>query len=354
MTAYSGCSSVDLTGMSSQVDLGDLRAFVAVAKCGAFHEAADQLSISQPALSRRIQKLEETLGVALLRRTTRRVDLTTVGREFLPKARHVLEDLDTALLSIGEIAERRSGQVNVACVPTAAYYFLPAVIKAFNAWYPKIRIRIIDEGANLVLQSVLDGDAELGINMLGAQEHEITFEPLLEDPFVLACRQDHPLVSKGEVEWRDLEPYPFIAVGRQSGNRLIMDLGLANAAWRPRWFYEVQHLSMSLGLVEAGLGVAALPQMAMPREPHPVLVSRPLIAPVLSRTMGIIRRRDLKLSPAAQKFHELLLAKWSSLNERRHPVPRHLDPSSVSEARSGDALGRRTMRLARAPRTGPP
>src|SRR3954471_10479783 len=190
--------------------------------------------------------------------------------------------------------------------------------------------------------------------VLGAQEHEITFEPLLEDPFVLACRQDHPLVSKGEVVWRDLEPYPFIAVGRQSGNRLIMDLGLANAAWRPRWFYEVQHLSMSLGLVEAGLGVAALPQMAMPREPHPVLVSRPLIAPVLSRTMGIIRRRDLKLSPAAQKFHELLLAKWSSLNERRHPVPRHLDPSSVSEARSGDALGRRTMRLARAPRTGPP
>ena len=67
-----------------------------------------------------------------------------------------------------------------------------------------------------MLQSVLDGDAELGINMLGAQEHEITFEPLLEDPFVLACRQDHPLVSKGEVEWRDLEPYPFIAVGRKA------------------------------------------------------------------------------------------------------------------------------------------
>src|SRR3954471_17898190 len=144
MTAYSGCSSVDLTGMSSQVDLGDLRAFIAVAECGAFHEAADQLSISQPALSRRIQKLEETLGVALLRRTTRRVDLTTVGREFLPKARHVLEDLDTALLSIGEIAERRPGRVSVAFVPAAAYFFLPAVIKAFNSWYPKIRIRIID------------------------------------------------------------------------------------------------------------------------------------------------------------------------------------------------------------------
>jgi len=305
-----------MTCMSSHVDLADLRAFIAVAELGAFHEAAEQLNISQPALSRRIQKLEETLGVALLRRTTRRVDLTTVGRDFLPKARQVLNDLDTALLSISEIAERRSGQVNIACVPTAAYYFLPAVIKAFNTWYPQIRIRIVDEGANLVLQSVLDGDTELGINMLGAQEHEVTFEPLLEDPFVLACKHDHPLVSKAQVEWRDLEPYPFITVGRQSGNRLILDLGLAGAVWRPKWFYEVQHLSMSLGLVEAGLGVAALPQMAMPREQHPVLVSRPLINPVLSRTMGIIRRRDIKLSPAAQKFHDLLLAKWSSVNER--------------------------------------
>src|SRR5690349_9871028 len=114
------------------VDLGDLRAFVAVAEFGSFNDAAVLLNISQPALSRRVQKLEETLGVGLLERTTRRVGLTTVGRDFLPKARRLLDDLDTSLLSVREIAERRSGQVNVACVPTAAYYFLPAVIRAFN------------------------------------------------------------------------------------------------------------------------------------------------------------------------------------------------------------------------------
>jgi DNA-binding transcriptional LysR family regulator len=298
--------------MDHNVDLGDIRAFIAVAEFGAFHEAAQQLNISQPALSRRIQKLEETLGVGLLQRSTRRVELTTVGREFLPKARHVLNSLETALLSIGEIADRRFGQVNVACVPTAAYYFLPTVIKAFNIWFPKIRVRILDEGANEVLQSVINGDAELGLNLLGAQEPELEFEPLMQDPFVLACREDHPLASKREVEWRDLEPYPFISVGRQSGNRLILDIGLAHSQWRPKWFYEVQHLSTSLGLVEAGLGVAALPQMAMPRDPHPVLVSRRLVNPVITRTMGIIRRRDFPLSPGAQKFHDLLQAKWSS------------------------------------------
>jgi len=303
--------------MNYNVELSDLRAFIAVAELGAFHEAAQQLNLSQSVLTRRIQKLEEMLGVTLLQRTTRRVELTTVGRSFLPKAQTIIRDFDTALLSVGEIAEHRSGLVSIACVPTAAYYFLPAVIKAFNVWYPKIRIRIIDEGANAVLQSVINGEAELGLNMLGAQEPELVFEPLLEDPFVLACREDHDLTSFNEVEWRQLEPYPFITVGRQSGNRLILDLGLAKAEWRPKWFYEVQHLSTSLGLVEAGLGVAALPRMAMPQGAHPVLVSRPLINPVLTRTVGLIRKRSYRLSPAAQKFHDLLHAKWSTVNVRK-------------------------------------
>lgn len=304
--------------MTYNVDLSDLHAFISVAELGSFSEAADRLNLSQSALTRRIQKLEDTLGVTLLQRSTRRVELTTVGRSFLPKARDVLSGLDAALLSIGEIAERRSGQVSIACVPTAAYYFLPAVIKAFNVWYPKIRIRIIDEGATAVLQSVINGDAELGLNLLGAQEPEVTFEPLLEDPFVLACREDHPLAQRQAVRWGELVDFPFVTVSKQSGNRLILDLGLANQELRPKWFYEVQHLSMSLGLVEAGLGVAALPRLAMPRDNHPVLVSRPLIDPVLTRTMGIILRRGAKLSPAAQKFYELLQAKWSSV--ARAPV----------------------------------
>ena len=294
-----------------KVDLDDVAAFVAVAELGGFGVAAEQLNLSQPALSRRIQKLEETLGVALLERTTRRVDLTTVGRDFLPKARRLLDDLEESLLSVRAIAERRTGQVSVACVPTAAYYFLPEVIRAYNAEYPNIRFRIVDEGANRVLQSVVNGEVDLGINLLGGQEPDILFDPLLQDPFVLACRNDHPLADHTEVEWRDLADYRFITVGRLSGNRLILDLGLAGLEWRPRWFYEVQHLSTSLGLVEAGLGISALPRLTMPSHPHPVLVARPLVNPVLTRTMGVIRRRGTTLSPAARQFYDMLMERWS-------------------------------------------
>lgn len=317
------------------VDLGDLRAFVAVAELGSFNDAAVLLNLSQPALSRRVQKLEETLGVNLLERTTRRVGLTTVGRDFLPKARRLLDDLDTSLLSVREIAERRSGQVNVACVPTAAYYFLPAVIRAFNEEYPRIRIRIVDENANTVLQSVIDGEADLGINLSSGQGPDIDFDPLVEDPFVLACRSDHPLAKKHEVKWRDIEPYRFITVGRVSGNRLILDLGLAGVEWRPKWFYEVQHLSSALGLVEAGLGVAAMPRLAMPREPHPTLTARPLIDPVLTRKIGIIKRHGAALSPAARQFHDLLKARWSE------PASAKVDERFASKAPHGASARRR-------------
>lgn len=94
------------------ISIGDLRSFVTVAELESFQEAAFALNISQPALSRRVQKLEEMLGVQLLERTTRKVSLSTVGRDFLPKAQRLIDELDTSLLSVREIAERIRPGVN--------------------------------------------------------------------------------------------------------------------------------------------------------------------------------------------------------------------------------------------------
>jgi DNA-binding transcriptional LysR family regulator len=293
-----------------KTDLDDLRGFVAVAELGSFHAAADALHLSQPALTRRIQKLEAVLGVQLIERDTRQLRLSSVGRDFFFKAERVLDELDAAVLGIRELADRVSGEVTIGAVPTATYYFLPRVIEDFNARYPRIRIRILDLSANDVLEAVKRGQAEFGINLLGAQEPDLDFEPLLRDPFLLVCRKDHPLASLEQVSWADMAPHRFITVGRLSGNRIILDAALADLAVRPRWFYEVQHLSTSLGLVEAGLGVAAVPQLAVPTGQHAVLVVRPLVEPVVTRVMGIIRRHGANLSPAAQQFHQILKDRW--------------------------------------------
>jgi DNA-binding transcriptional LysR family regulator len=298
--------------------LPDLQAFVAVAELGSFRAAADSVHVSQPALSRRIEKLEDALGVRLFDRTTRRVSLTTVGRDFARKARALLDDLDQSLLAIGDVAATQAGEVTVACVPSAVYYYLAGVVQRYHERFPGIRVRIIDEAANTVLGAVVNGEADFGLNFIGTQEPDIDFEPLLEETFVAACRRDHPLAKRKSVKWSELGAYEFMTVSKQSGNRLLIDRALANVRERPKWSHEVRHVSTLLGLVEAGLGVAAVPRLAMPDGPHATLASVPLIEPTVTRTLGLIRRRGRSLAPAAQALHDLLLAERTPRSGRKN------------------------------------
>ena len=115
--------------MNNKFDLPDIQAFAAVAELQSFRAADEAIHPSQPAFSRRIDKLEDALGVRLLDRTTRRLTLTAVGRDFARKPRVWLDDLDGMLMGLGDVAARRMGEVTIACVPSAVYYFLPQVVK---------------------------------------------------------------------------------------------------------------------------------------------------------------------------------------------------------------------------------
>jgi DNA-binding transcriptional LysR family regulator len=297
--------------MRINCELLDLRAFLAVLDSGSFHRAAEQLNMSQPALSRRIKQLELVLGTPLLERTTRRVAPTAAGRELQPLLIRLLDELETSVLSMSSTGKLQSGQVTIACVPTAAFYFLPQVIKQFHALHPHIRIRILDLSASEGLRSVAAGECEFGISMLGSADPDLTFTPLMEDPFVLACHRDHPLAGKRDVQWRDLADHLLIGVSRHSGNRTILDNALANLDVRLNWFYEVHHLSTSLGLVEAGVGISVLPRLATPRDDHPTIVTKPIRDPTVVRTIGIVERRNGRLSPAATRFRNILRENWA-------------------------------------------
>lgn len=290
--------------MSVHFDLNDLQAFRAVAELGSFRRAAEAVHISQPAFSRRIEKLEEALGVQLLERTTRRVSLTAVGRDFARKVQVLLDELDATLLAIRGVAATRMGEVTLACVPSTVYYYVSRVVQRFRQTYPKVRVRVLDAGANEVLGLVSRGEADFGLNFLGFEEPEIEFRALREERFVMACRRDHPLARRRRVAWADLAKHDFITVAQTSGNRLLIDQALAGLPQRPQIVCEAQHVTAMLGLVEAGLGVAAVPALAMPAKDHPVLVSVPLDGPVVTRRIGLIRRAGRTLAPAAQQLFD--------------------------------------------------
>jgi DNA-binding transcriptional LysR family regulator len=283
-------------------DLLQLQAFIAVAERGSFRAAADQIHLSPPALSRRIERLEASLGVRLFDRTTRKVELTSLGRVFLDRARAALDDLEGAMLGISDIAATRTGRVTVACVPSAATYFLPAVVRSFAEQYPGVRLRIIDEAVNNVMSSVISGESDFGISFMSARVPEIDFDPIHTDPFVLAVRREHRLARRKSVAWSELEGERLIAAARSSGNRQLLDDALAKAGRNPAVTLEVGHIATLLGMVDAGLGVAAVPRMALPVS-HPTMVGIALRDPASSRTLGLITRHGATLRPAAEIFH---------------------------------------------------
>lgn len=287
-------------------DLQELQAFVAVSEKLSFREAAEELNISAPALSRRIEKLESILGVKLFERSTRHVMLTNVGRTFLDHSRSALDELEGAMLGIADLAAQRRGMVTVACVPSAAYYFLPTVIARFTKSYPQIRVRILDESANTVLNAVINRQADFGINFIGTQEADLEFEPIFTERFVLAVHTGHPLSRRRKIRWEELCDERFMTVGKSSGNRVLIDSALAQSARRPTSFFEVAHVQSLLGLVEAGLGVAAVPQLALPAKNHSTLKGIPLIEPEVSRTLGLLCRKNSPLSPAANVLYALI------------------------------------------------
>jgi DNA-binding transcriptional LysR family regulator len=288
-------------------DLTELQAFVAVADRQSFHLAAEALHLSQPALSRRIDKLEAALGTPLLARTTRRVSLTATGRDFLVPARTALSGLEDAVLRLAGSTALRHGRVGLACIPSFAAQVLPPILGQFSARFPGVRVHLIDDSASAVLAAVTGGQADLGIDFVGAQEADVQFTPLGREPYVLVLARTHAWARRRQVRWAELAGQRMVAVSRRSGNRVLIDHALAQLAERPVAFHEAEHVAGALALVDAGLGMAVLPRLGLPAQ-HATLTAVRLVEPHVERALGLITSTVRPLPPAASALHDLVRA----------------------------------------------
>ncbi|MGY3550888.1 DNA-binding transcriptional LysR family regulator [Bradyrhizobium sp. USDA 4472] len=292
-----------------KVENAELEAFVIAAELLNFQRAAEKLHLTQPGLSRRIQKLEQTLGVELFSRTTRSVALTGAGRHFLPMARQQINNLNGMLDSIREVAERRFGKIRVASIPTVVCQAFPALLRTFTERHPNVGVQVFDGNQDLVVRQVLSGLAEFGVGVDPGPDPDLTFAPLLADRFVLAVHKDDRLTARQSVTLQELQAMPKLRLmigGRDSGNRLLLEVLLGNAALKLRWFYEVEHVSCIVELLEAGVGCAILPAMALPADPGSNIRAVPISVPEITRTVGVIRHRSLNISPLAGEFLDLV------------------------------------------------
>lgn len=292
-----------------KVENSELEAFVAVAELGTFHRAAEKLNLTQPGLSRRIQKLEQTLGVELFQRTTRSVTLTGVGRQFLPMAREQIAQLGMMLSSIQEIAEKRYGKVRISSIPTVVTRLLPAVLRQYAGRYPQVGVQVLDGNHDFVLSQVRAGIAEFGVSLHPGDDEDLLFEPLFADRYVLAVHRDDPLARTESVTLADLRHTRLIIGGRDSGNRLLLEMLMGQESVHLRWFYEVEHISCVAALVAAGVGCAILPHSAVSASgalSSSEVCAVPFASPTISRTVGIVRHRAVSMSSMAADLCELV------------------------------------------------
>ena len=287
------------------VTLRQLRVFIEVARLQSFSRAGDEIGLTQSAVSRCVRELEAELGLKLVDRTTREVQLTDVGGNLVASVSRLLTDLDDALREIREIGEQRRGRVVVAASPTIACRLMPQVIAACGRQFPYITLGLRDDVQSDVVRKVKSGEVDFGVVVGPIAADDLFMVPLMTDSFCLVSRADHPSAARQQVEWKALEGQRLVMLDQASGSRPIIDAALDAHRVRVDVVQELGHPATVYGLVEAGIGVSVLPWLALPLPADATLVARPL-TPRAERTVELVRRRDRSLSPAAESVWSLI------------------------------------------------
>ncbi|KRB28041.1 LysR family transcriptional regulator [Acidovorax sp. Root70] len=283
-----------------------LDAFLALAEQRSFTRAATLCHLSQPAFSALIRALEDDLGLRLFDRSTRHVDLTPEGQNFLESARRIRTEITTALAAVRDAATLQRGRVAMALLPSLAAGWLPGVLAQYRVAHPGIEIDIADVLSEPCIDRVASGHADFALAAIRADTPALQAEPFCSDDFYLVCPADHPLARRRKaITARDLAAWPFIHLARTSSVRQYLEAALHPQAMHT--LMEVEQLATVMGMVRAGLGISVVPALTLFHFDQPGLVTRPLSLPGLTRQIYLVRRRDESLSVAAQALYALVM-----------------------------------------------
>jgi DNA-binding transcriptional LysR family regulator len=275
-------------------ELRHLRYFVAVAEERHFGRAADRLHMAQPPLSQAIRQLEADLGITLLHRTTRRVDLTDAGAAYLARTRAILAEVDEAAHEARLVAAGSVGHLAIGCVGSATYSLLPALSRRLAEELPGVDYSFRGEMlAPDQVAALRAGTIDVALLRPPVADLSVTVTPLRRDRLVVALPADHPLARRRQVRVADLHDAPLIV--HSAERRSVMYdvvVGLfRDAGVEPHVRHEVGETSTLVTLVAGGLGVALVPEPVTALTLDGV-VYRPLVRPVAAIELALAHRAD--------------------------------------------------------------
>jgi DNA-binding transcriptional LysR family regulator len=293
----------------ARFSLRQIEAFSAVAELHSFSGAAERLGMTSSAVSQLIAELESTLSFRLFDRTTRRVLLSSAGRDFLPSAVSVLRHAQAAESAANDVRQRAAGIVRVGAPLVLASTALPAAIKEYTADRPKLIIRVHDVAVDAIVDGVASGDLDIGVGPDRITGPEVASEVAFDSRWVLWCSPSHPMAAHKTIEWKKLREISLVAAGRDHERSVAQMLVNAPPDTRITPVHVVNNVTTALGIASQGLAATLAPAYVKVLADHFGLVMRRVVDPETIRHISIYRPTARAISPATEGFAEYLL-KW--------------------------------------------
>ncbi|QDU36836.1 Hydrogen peroxide-inducible genes activator [Maioricimonas rarisocia] len=268
------------------MEFDQLRYFLRVAERGNFTRAAADLTMSQPALSRSIQKLEEELGQPVFERNGRSVSLTDAGTLLQSRAQQILAILEDTKAEISDDGE--SGRVRVGAIPTVAPYFLPGVLREFSAAHPRATVIVQENTTDLLLRSCTQGEIDLAIVALPIPARYLEVEPLFEEELLLVLPPEHPLADRPRIRLQDVEGLPFVMLDEAHCLSDNIVSFCRQRSVQPVAVERTSQLAMVQELVSLSHGISMIPEMARRLDQSDRRVYRSLSGPRPMRTIAVV------------------------------------------------------------------
>lgn len=285
------------------MEIDQLETFLAVTTFGGFHRAAEALRVSQPAVSARIKALEQSLSVTLFARSRNGLTLSDAGRTLRPYAEQLLRTASLARQAVHELEPGKGGPLEIAAALSISVYFLPDVLKRFHRVHPKIMITIRSGHSKEVLDMVLGEEAEIGLAR-SLQHPEVETISLREDPLLLMANPGQGPKHPRRARLEQVATWPLIFYERGSSDWTLTHSLFRRAGLVPNVALEVDSIETAKRMVERGLGLAFLPQIAVGSEIRrgKLVAVRILDAEPLGRSLDVIHPRHRPLRSEAQAF----------------------------------------------------
>lgn len=294
-----------------------LKAFSILAETQHFGEAAERLGQTQPALSLQIKDLEEKLGVTLLDRRPRALQLTTAGEALLPEARAILQAIDRMAQHARQLNGPLAGRLRMGVIPTIAPYLLPPLLPLLDKHYDQLDLEVTEDKTDNLVTALRAGTLDLALLALPLGHSDLMELPLFDDKFYLVGSPQQPLMTQKTITAQDIAQGPLLLLDE---GHCLRDQALsfcrAPAAKTKNAAFRAASLQTLTELVAHGMGVTLLPEMALARDvlPHHKLKVRPLPMAGAARTIGLVWR---KKHPQEADFQQLakLMGKLSPKNK---------------------------------------